>query len=983
MLPRLVLIACCMLCGSDLLSQRYPFINYTPIDGLVNNQVRTMFQDSRGRIFFLTSNGLSIYDGARFTNYTMNEGLAHNVINDILEITPDSFLVATNINRLNCLVRGKIFQVKTSDGFYPVINSFYRTKNGTIFVAADDGLFKWQSNRFVQLPVHFQDAPEGKYFTAIKEVGKYLLLLVNPGLSRESGTVFLYDPTNQPVLHRHTVRKTFHWATSPQGDVWLTGSGGLSVLKKNELEQGIFKEHPLPVEYSSLQKKMAALVKFDKLGQLWLSVGEGILLFKPGRSPVIYNEASGLGSSNIVFIFHDKEGNNWFLPDGGGAQKLVGSNIALLDRAFGSKSIGDLSGSPASDSVWLSSDYGADLTLVSAGTVKRFSSNLSDAGRRFVVQDGNYLFTIDGKNITKYEVPKTGTKLKVICHYSHSNNQISYGILDPNRNAVFCTNYTLRVILKDCSNFFYPLHYYADQLCFDKNGNLWVATRSNKLLSLSLHPDNPDRYLQLKHDFSDQMKVINPRSIAVDDSNRIWIGTRFEGLYCYALDSNRLQLLHHLTKKNGLTEDFINFLAYHDQTIWASSPAGLDRINIVNKQAVIENITESNKIYVSLRKIVLDQSGTVWAVGQSGNMIRVNRPEQKEEAPEPKFFISQIHAGKKIFVTSDSVHQFKHTDNNISFFVAAPSFYNEKEIKYSYILEGTGNHQWSEPSSDAALHLVNLAPGNYSLKLKAEFPAGKYPPQLLNYAFVVNPPWWQTWWFRGLMVMAAIGFFIAIVRRYYRSKYLKQKILLEKQQAVDKERTRIATDMHDDLGAGLSRIKFLSESIQIKKSGDESVMGEVQKIAAYSDEMVEKMGEIVWALSEKNDSLQHLVAFTRSYAADYLATNNIECIFSSSDEIPTSFVTGEVRRNVFLSVKESLHNVVKHAGARTVTIKVSLDPNLKFSIQDDGKGIDWNHIRPFSNGLSNIRKRMEEIGGKAEIQNTAGTEVILDVPLKG
>jgi signal transduction histidine kinase len=135
-------------------------------------------------------------------------------------------------------------------------------------------------------------------------------------------------------------------------------------------------------------------------------------------------------------------------------------------------------------------------------------------------------------------------------------------------------------------------------------------------------------------------------------------------------------------------------------------------------------------------------------------------------------------------------------------------------------------------------------------------------------------------------------------------------------------------------------------------------------------------------LNEKNDSLEHLVAFTRAYAADYLTTNNIGCVFKSLDELPSSFVTGEVRRNVFLSVKESLHNVVKHAGAQTVTIKVSLGSGLRVSIHDDGKGIDWDHIRPFSNGLSNIMKRMEEIGGKAEIQNDGGTQVILDVPLK-
>jgi signal transduction histidine kinase len=206
-------------------------------------------------------------------------------------------------------------------------------------------------------------------------------------------------------------------------------------------------------------------------------------------------------------------------------------------------------------------------------------------------------------------------------------------------------------------------------------------------------------------------------------------------------------------------------------------------------------------------------------------------------------------------------------------------------------------------------------------------------------------------------------------------------MLLEKKQAVEKERTRIATDMHDDLGAGLSRIKYLSESIQLKKGDDPSIMGEVQKIASYSDEMVEKMGEIVWALNEKNDTLDHLLSFTRAYASDYLATNNIKCVFTSPEDLAEYFVTGEVRRNIFLSVKEGLHNVVKHAGAQMVMIKVTMSPNLTISIHDDGVGIDWKNIRQFSNGLTNISKRMEEIGGQAEFHNSVGTEIVLDVPM--
>ncbi len=983
MLLRYVFLACLTLSSGELLSQRYPFINYTPIDGLVNNRVRSMFQDSKGRLYFLTAGGLSQYDGARFTNYTPADGLAQEVVNDMLEITPDSFWVASNINKLNALAKGKISEVKTIDGFYPIINSFHRTMDGTIYVAGDDGLFVWQKNRFVRLPFPDEAGDNWKYFTMIKEAGRFLLLLVNPGLSLEAGTVYLYDPVTHRTIYKHNSAKTYQWTTSPEGDIWIAGPKGLRVLKKQDLEQGIYSEQPIPESFSSVRNELSYFIRFDKIGRLWMSIpNEGLLLVQAGKAPIKYTEASGLASGRISYFFQDKEENNWFAAEGRGVQKLVATNIELLDHPFGFAAVSDISVRRGSDSIWLSLEPTRQLVLLVGATKKVFDVARPLPNGAFVASSGSTVFLYDGQSVYKYEVPKTGSSLRLICQYHYSQVGLSYGNLDPNGNLVYCGGNMLRVYFKDCSIFLEPLHYFADGICFDKKGMLWVVTRSRKLLAFSLHPENPLHYLELKYDLSSQLNLDNPRSLVVDENNRIWIGTRFDGLYGYNFDGTRLKLLHHITRKNGLTDNFINYLEYHNDNLWASSPAGLDKLRIINQQPIIENITESNKIYVSIKKVIPDKNGTIWAVGESGNLVKIDAPLRKTVVDTPKLFLSYIKVGQEAISDLTSVKPFHYTHNNISFFAAAPSYYDEKQIHYSYLLEGSGNLQWSEPAGDASFHFVNLAPGNYVLRVKAEFPAGRYPPQLVNYPFVVNPPWWQTWWFRVLLGFMAIGFSIAIVRWYYRAKFLKQKIILEKKQAVEKERTRIATDMHDDLGAGLSRIKFLSESIQFKKSGEESILGEVQKIAAYSDEMVEKMGEIVWALNEKNDTLEHLVAFTRSYAADYLSTNQIQCVFKSSDELPSYFVTGEIRRNIFLSVKESLHNIVKHAGARTVTIKVAIDSHLTVSIHDDGRGIDWDHIRPFSNGLSNIQKRMEEIGGKAAFHNSEGTEVILDVPLR-
>ena len=977
---RHVIIALLLFSSDQLLSQRYPFISYTPLDGLVSNRVRSMFQDSRGRLFFLSTAGLSVYDGARFNNYTTAEGLSQDVINDVLEITPDSFLIAVNTNKLNCLVGQRVHTIPTADGYCPVINSFFRS-NGKLYLAADEGLFRIEHNRCIHMPINYGGKAEGEYIIDIKQVGKFFLLLVNPGLGPEAGTVYLYDPTSQEVLYKKSDCKTYQILTSPSGDLWLSTANGIRMLRKSELAQGIFNPVDLPVLYASIENETPLYMRFDKHGRLWISLNyRGVTLFQPNAS-IQYTEASGLSSNRVTFIFDDRESNHWFITEGAGAQKLVGSNIELIEHPFGASAIADFHIQRGTDSLWLTTDKGAQLMLVSGHNKKAFAVPHHSAYKGLMTTGSSILFEMDDEHTYQFHLPTKGNQLETVCEYNHGLTKGSYGALDHDGNLIVCTENALRVFFKDCSSFSQPFVDFSDQVCFDQRNLLWIITRSNKLIGFSVHPEDREHYLQLKYDLSSQLQLENPRSLMIDSSGRIWIGTRFDGLFGFRFDGKKLSLQYHLSKKNGLTDNFITFLTCDSTTIWAASAAGLDQITFSNNEALIDNITQANKMYISIIKVLRDKNGVVWALGEGGNMIKIN-PSLTSSIEPPKFFLSSIKAGQQSYSPSERNISFPYKQNDLTFFLAAPTFFDEKQIQYSYQLQGSGTStQWSEPLTEPALHFVNLSPGKYTLRMKATFPAGRYPPQLLEYRFSISPPWWQAWWFTIIMVLIAIAIFVIIVRSYYRAKFARQKIALEKKQAVEKERTRIATDMHDDLGAGLSRIKYLSESIQFNQTTSDSVLNDVQKIASYSDEMVEKMGEIIWALNEKNDSIAHLIAFTRSYAMDYLTTNQIQCVFNAEEELPGTFVTGEMRRNIFLSVKESLHNVVKHAGAKTVTINVAIGPRLSVKIHDDGKGIDLNHLRPFSNGLSNIRKRMEEIGGKASFQSSGGTEVQLEVPL--
>jgi signal transduction histidine kinase len=526
------------------------------------------------------------------------------------------------------------------------------------------------------------------------------------------------------------------------------------------------------------------------------------------------------------------------------------------------------------------------------------------------------------------------------------------------------------------------INLFADHAALDSKGNIWVATREQELIMFNPMPEDPSGYLEQKKIFSKELSVFSPRSLIVDKNDNIWIGSRNHGIYIFSLEGEILKEKFVLNTGTGLSDNFIQHLSCDaDNNIWACSASGLDKISIRNNIPVIENLTRQNNIYQKVLKTVIDKDNTAWGLLTNG-LIRITTESRENSDYTPTLLVSMLKTGKDTISTMSGAN-LSYKQNNLVFYVAATSFLDEKRVLYSYMLQGGSNTQWSDPSNNASVSFVDLNPGAYTLNIKANFPAGRYPEQVIQYKFSIAPPWWQTWWFRTIMASGIIGLLIMGFRFYYRKRLEKQMAVLEKQQAIGKERTRIATDMHDDLGAGLSRIKFLSETISLKKQQQQPIEEDISKIRSYSHEMIDKMGEIVWALNEKNDTLSDLLSYTRAYAAEYLSQHNIECRVEFPDRIPALPVSGEFRRNVFLTIKEALHNVVKHARATEVEFMVNINNRLSIILKDNGTGFDKNNTRSFSNGLVNMESRVKEIGGHFEIKHNDGTLVSMVIPLNG
>ena len=200
--------------------------------------------------------------------------------------------------------------------------------------------------------------------------------------------------------------------------------------------------------------------------------------------------------------------------------------------------------------------------------------------------------------------------------------------------------------------------------------------------------------------------------------------------------------------------------------------------------------------------------------------------------------------------------------------------------------------------------------------------------------------------------------------------------------AQQDERNRISADMHDDLGAGMTTIRLYSELARNKLGGQ--TIPEIDKISSSANELLTKMNAIIWSMTSSNDTLGNLIAYIRSYALEYFENSGIDCHTSIPENLPNIQVIGSIRRNVFLVVKEALNNIVKHAGATRVEIILNqVQGGLTLLIQDNGKGINFNELRPFSNGLNNMKKRMSDAGCDFTIENNNGTLITIHRQVEG
>jgi signal transduction histidine kinase len=294
---------------------------------------------------------------------------------------------------------------------------------------------------------------------------------------------------------------------------------------------------------------------------------------------------------------------------------------------------------------------------------------------------------------------------------------------------------------------------------------------------------------------------------------------------------------------------------------------------------------------------------------------------------------------------------------------------------------------WTVAGKDRLARYVNLPHGNYRFQVQARNEDGIWNQTGASLEVIVLPPFWQEWWFRAAVAGGLLGILIAAVHFISTQKLHRQLAGLRQQQALEKERARIARDIHDQVGASLTQLSLLGEMMQADKNSPGEAETHARQISQTARETARELDEIVWTVNPSNDTLDGLINYICKNAGEYLAVAGVRYRLDAPAQLPPAAISPEARHNVFLAAKEAVTNVVRHARASEAWLRLRLAPrSFTLEIEDNGRGPAGLHEKAAGsrNGLRNMRKRMEDIGGEFFIGpgQQGGTLVRLTVPLR-
>jgi signal transduction histidine kinase/ligand-binding sensor domain-containing protein len=960
-------------------------------EGLPDNSVNGLAQTDEGYLWVGTPTGLARFDGIRFENISLT-----NVIS-----MPNHGIVTMRRGRHGVLWlamdRGALVRLsgKTSRAFVTELpnlipNGLAEGADGSLLLAYRGGtVYRIKDNQVSQISTN-EGFPAGLDMCALTTDDRGRIWWA------KEGEVGIYSNGLFQVVKKLNLLP-MRLAAAADGGVWVCCGFQLFKCEANGdcTDYGEF--HP------DNSGTVVTVMVEDRDGRVWIGTSFNGLY----RHSQTGFEAVATSHGGILSLIEDREGNLWAGTSGGGLNRIRQRAIKLEDGQSGLPFPSIESICEAADgTVWAATQNGVlvrktgdrwdavpkssvwpgDATCVTADAQGRVWVGTRTHGLH-CWQDGKFINWGD-------DTPLRGQTLHTLL--AGTNGDLWLGQESPSailrlrdgKITTFPIPPTVRIIRA---------------MAQDPAGNVWAGTSKGVLLRVV-----KEQVIEVTPRPPDQLASI--RCLYTTPDGALWIGYAGSGV-------GRLKAGQYVEFNTGLGlfDDYVSHIvADGEGWLWFGANRGLFKVREEDFENVVakknprvrsihygrgEGLPSLQGTFGDSPDVLRSRDGRLWIPMQTA-LVVVDPAKFYDNPGPPVALLTRVllddrplaqYAG--ILPPENSVVKIPAVldgpvtlhlppgHRSVKFEFTAFDFSAPENVQFRHRLRGVED-DWIEADTARAVTHQTLGSGDYDFEVAAGNGDGDWSKNISAVTLIVTPFFWQTWWFRALAVLAFTLCVIAVVRYVSFRRLRHQLQLLEQQAALQRERTRIAKDIHDDLGANLTQIAYLGELANQDRDEPKLVGERIGKISATARQAVKSLDEIVWAVNPRNDTLAHLLDYAGQFAVDYLRTVGIRCRLDFPAEIPARELSTDLRHNLFLVVKEALHNIFKHAGATEVRVRVQADEAaLEIVIEDNGRGFASAPHDALSDGLRNMSQRMTDVGGECRVTSQLGSGTVVSLRL--
>ena len=498
----------------------------------------------------------------------------------------------------------------------------------------------------------------------------------------------------------------------------------------------------------------------------------------------------------------------------------------------------------------------------------------------------------------------------------------------------------------------------------DKEGMIWLADNAGILTGF-----DPKNKTFISKNYNQLTEGAIYNSIIYDSlSNVLWV-TSINGLLRIDRKTFSAKLY---TEKDNLPTNQVNAVQFDkDHRMWIATNKGLCFYD--PKQNIFKTFFSNNGLpdNVLNQMFKMQANGDLYMGCRDGFSVLQTNSIHFERSAQSVTIGKVFESGKIIpakLKNSQKIIELNYDENNIEIEFSSNDLINSEDNQLLFRLDGYDDH-WNT-AQNGIVNYSKLAPGKYLFHASAIDHNGIKSKEDDFLTIIIHPPFWKTGWFIFLTSFSLFSLTLLAARYVFTRNFREKILILEKEQAIEKERSRISQDMHDELGSGLTKISIMSEVAMTQLNDSSKAKNQLENISFSSRELVDNLQDIIWILNSKNDSLENLCAYIREYALKYFEPFNIEVSIEFPEKISMVKLSEDQRRNILLVFKETFNNISKHSACSEVLIKMlEQATTISFLIKDNGRGFDKAKIRNFANGLSNMEKRMLVIKGSFVIHS--------------